>query len=223
MFSRPARLAIAVAATVAVLIPVAKAGQTPPTIKITSPLDGASLDTTTVRVRGHFVAPSGVDELTVNDEPIRGLGPDDTIFEKTIDLNPGRNTITATVVSGGLSTSDSIAVTAHRVLPTHKRKITLVAGRFPPPGIPVAWNGTLSAADDFGKCLNHVPVKIQRKRGDRWVTILTIRTRTPKGDNTADYFRNAPRPQGHTFRAYAPRLKFGEDICLAAKSVTRHY
>jgi hypothetical protein len=223
MLSRLAGLVLALIVALAVLISAANAGQgSAPTIKITSPKNGAMVTEAQVQVIGNVSKPH--DSVTVNGQEVPGIGPTSTIFQKAVSLKTGSNTITATVTSGGLSASDSITVT--REQSTHKRRITMAAGVFPPHNMQVPWNGSVYMNDDFGKCVSHVKVKIQRKRGKKWTTILTARTDAarPYGHNGSQsrFFKNGPQPPAGTYRAYLPKLKFGQEICLPA-SVAHHW
>lgn len=222
MFFRPAGLVIGVVAVVAVAISAAQAGQGPaPTIRITSPKDGAKVTTPQVQIVGTVSKPH--DSVTVNGQAVGGLGPTSTIFQKAVGLKVGANTITATVTSGGLTASDSIRVT--RELSTHRRRITMVHGVFPPHNMPVPWNGNVYMNDDFGKCIAHVKVLIQRKLGSRWKTILTVRTEGVRGygrnGSQSRYFKNGPQPPPGVYRAYMPEIRFGQEICLPASDAHR--
>jgi Glucodextranase, domain B len=225
MSSRLAGLVLALIVALAVLISAAQAfSGSAPTITITSPKNGAKVTKAQVQVVGDVSKPH--DSVTVNGEEVGGIGPTSTIFQKAVSLKMGSNTITATVTSGGLSASDSITVT--RVQSTHKRRITIGVGftfkgpiLFPPHGMPVPWNGSVFMDnDDFGKCIAHVKVEVQRKRGKKWRTILTARTEgaRPYGHNGGQttFFKEGPQPPPGTYRFYMPELKFGHDVCLPA-------
>lgn len=222
MSFRPAGLVVALTVAVAVLISAAQAGQgSAPTIKITSPKDGAKVTQAQIQVVGTVSKPH--DSVTVNGQEVGGIGPTSTIFQKAVGLKVGSNKITATVTSVGLSATDSITVV--RGQSTHRRRITMVHGVFPPHNMPVPWNGNVYLNDDFGKCVAHVKVEIQRKVGKKWKTILTARTEgvRPYGHNGSQsrYFKNGPQPPAGIYRAYLPKLRFGQEICLPASDAHR--
>lgn len=110
-------------------------------------------------------------------------------------------------------------------LTKHHRRITMVSGVLPSGGQPVPWNGSVYMnGDDFGECIIHVPIKIQRKHGSKWHTILTVHTEgvRPYGHNggQSSFFKNGPHTKPGTFRAYMPKLRFGNDVCLPAQVIS---
>jgi hypothetical protein len=134
--------------------------------------------------------------------------------------------LSISVVTLMLSQGAGVAQTGGDVI--HHRKVTMVSGVFPPPGNPVPFNGQVFMKnDDFGRCISHVKVLIQKRAGTHWRTIFKIRTDTarPYGNNGGQttYFKNEPRPSGNTFRAFMPELRFGSDVCVAAHSATGHW
>src|SRR5689334_15929980 len=99
-----------------------------------------------------------------------------------------RSRVAALVLAGALGAGllVSPAQAGKTQIVKHHRRITMVTGLVPPGNLPIPWNGSVYMnGDDFGKCIIHVPIKIQRKRGSNWNTILTVHTQgaRPYGHN----------------------------------------
>ena len=82
----------------------------PPTLTITSPINGTTVSTSTITVSGTATDDTGVTNLTVNGNPV--TVETDGSFTNTVSLTSGVNTITviATDVSG-ISTTETVTVT----------------------------------------------------------------------------------------------------------------
>ena len=83
--------------------------------------------------------------------------------------------------------------------------------------------GYLSATDRFNRCVKHVPVIAQRRRGSRWVKVGSGSTLSPNTLGRARFNIHVPLSSG-TYRVVAPRHQADSlDVCLKAISnrVTR--
>jgi hypothetical protein len=104
----------------------------------------------------------------------------------------------------------------------HRRYFTI--GGFTDKNIYVLWAGELSTHDNgAARCVKRKLVKIQKRVGKHWVTVGATRSaRVAKRAHpgwTAKYqTKLLPLEPTHRFRALAPRVKVGRQICLRAVS-----
>jgi hypothetical protein len=86
----------------------------------------------------------------------------------------------------------------------------------------IVWAGELSTKETgTAKCVKHRIVKVQKQVGRRWVTVGSIRTGPATREHpgfSAKFSKLFSKDTNHRFRAFAPRVKVGRQICLAAKS-----
>lgn len=83
--------------------------------------------------------------------------------------------------------------------------------------------------DGFDRCSSEVPVKLQKRRSGRWVTLKTTLTAAndPNGDGRY-VWKVKVRHRHGKYRAVAPRLRFNDqaanvvDICRRAAHIRRY-
>ncbi|MGB9856240.1 MAG: stalk domain-containing protein, partial [Caldisericum exile] len=99
---------------------------TPPTLTVTAPVDGSTVNTATVKVTGTATDNVGVTMVAVNDMPVTLL-PDGS-FATVVTLNEGANTIVVKAFDGaGNVTTKTVKVTYQKPAPTGT-KIVLKIG-----------------------------------------------------------------------------------------------
>lgn len=86
----------------------------------------------------------------------------------------------------------------------------------------IVWAGELYTQETrTAKCVKHKLLKVQKRVGRRWLTVGTIRTGAAKREHpgfSAKFSKLFPIDRSHRFRALAPRVKVGRQICLRATS-----
>jgi hypothetical protein len=93
-------------------------------------------------------------------------------------------------------------------VPQHSRAVSLTAVTRR-----LVLRGRVVTLDGYGNCASNVPVRLQRRSGTSWTTILSRRTRA-----TGAFGLQLPRRTG-SYRAFAPRTTVaGNHRCLAAAS-----
>ena len=82
--------------------------------------------------------------------------------------------------------------------------------------------GYVQALDGFSRCANSFPVSVQRLSGARWVTIARGRTRSSVDrEGRASWGINGLPSRDGTYRAVAPRISFGNQVCAFASNAIR--
>jgi hypothetical protein len=82
--------------------------------------------------------------------------------------------------------------------------------------------GYVKALDGFSRCANSLPVSVQRLSGGRWVTIARGRTRSHVDrERRASWAVNGLPTRDGTYRAVAPRISFGNQVCAFASNAIR--
>jgi hypothetical protein len=86
----------------------------------------------------------------------------------------------------------------------------------------IVWAGELYTNETrTAKCVAHKLLRVQKRVGRRWLTVGTIRTGAAKREHpgySAKFSKLFPIDRSHRFRALAPRVKVGRQICLRATS-----
>lgn len=99
---------------------------------------------------------------------------------------------------------------------THLRRFTQFDSGSTPQG--QGFIGSIAPRDGFTRCVRHVQIWIQRRVGSRWLTVARTWTSNeqrlpPRGTTFSGLVGVAA-----TYRAYAPRLRFGNQVCPAVVS-----
>jgi len=104
-------------------------------------------------------------------------------------------------------TGTAVSTTNFTVLLTrHDRDISLDLRRH------LVAKGSVTAADNLSACYSSVPVKIQRRVSGTWRTIESTRT---DGDGS---YRVRIADLAGRYRAKAPKVTIGNDVCVRAIS-----
>jgi hypothetical protein len=77
-------------------------------------------------------------------------------------------------------------------------------------------SGKVSVDDGTNKCRSNVNVQVQRRQNKRWKTKKTVQT------NGAGNYSATLRDKPGKYRARAPKVRMGNDVCLLDTAVKRH-
>lgn len=145
----------------------------------------------------------------------RLVSPPINMFTVPCDLPVFKGTVTIRFGDG--SSFGPRPLSPYRCLPrTHIRRFSQFDSGSTPQG--QGFIGSLAPKDGFTRCARNAPIRIQRRVGSRWRTVKRTKTQNPS--------RMPPRGYGFTgivgtpgtYRAYAPRLRFGNQVCPAVVS-----
>ena len=130
---------------------------------------------------------------------------------QSVDATPS---LSGRTVTGGRLNVDRALRLLPRPTPLrHARAVSFALQRH------VVATGRVTVADGFGACSQNVPVKLQRRVDDRWVTLRTLRT-AAAGRYSA---RLRDRPGLYRAQAAAVAPAVQGHICSAATSPTRRH
>ena len=143
------------------------------------------------------------------------VSPPLNMFTTPCDLPVFKGTVTIRFGDG--SSFGPRPLSPYRCRPkTHVRHFSQFDSGSTPQG--QGFIGSIAPKDGFTRCVRNAPIWIQRRVGSRWVTVVRTRTTNeqrlpPRGTTFTGLVGTAA-----TYRAYAPKLRFGNQVCPAVAS-----